>query len=41
MAKAIQNPKANWDDDKEQDYLNQIKKLAEKEFTLEDKDEKS
>ena len=39
-SEAIQNPKANWDDDKEQDYLNQIKKLAEKEFTLEDKDEK-
>jgi hypothetical protein len=25
--KAIQNPKANWDQDKEKKYLNQIKKL--------------
>ena len=27
----IQNPKANWDDEKEKDYLNQIKKIAKSE----------
>ena len=37
---AIQNPKGNWTDEKEREYLDQIKKLAEKEFTLLDKDEK-
>ena len=35
---AIQNPKANWTDDKEQEYLKQISKLAEKEYSLFDKD---
>jgi len=25
---AIQNPKANWDEEKEKEYLNQIKKIA-------------
>ena len=37
---AIQNPKGNWSDEKEQQYLKQIKRLAEKEFALRDKDEK-
>ncbi len=37
---AIQNPKANWDDKKEREYLEQIKKLSEKEYSLGDKDEK-
>ena len=37
---AIQNPKGNWSDEKEQQYLQQIKRLAEKEFALRDKDEK-
>ena len=36
----IQNPKGNWSDEKEQQYLQQIKRLAEKEFALRDKDEK-
>ena len=26
----IQNPKANWDDDKEKEYIEQLKKVAEK-----------
>tara|TARA_R100001509_G_scaffold163868_1_gene139560 strand:+ start:1214 stop:1606 length:393 start_codon:yes stop_codon:yes gene_type:complete len=37
---AVQNPKANWDDNKENDYLEQIQKLTEKEFALNDKNEK-
>jgi len=37
---AIQNPKANWDSDKEREYLDQIKRLAEKEAQLREKDEK-
>ena len=37
---AIQNPKANWDDEKECAYLEQIQKLTEKEFALNDKNEK-
>jgi len=37
---AIQNPKANWTDDKEKDYLIQIRKLTEKEYSLLEKDEK-
>ena len=37
---AIQNPKANWSDEKEADYLQQIKTLAEKEAELYDKNEK-
>ena len=28
---AIQNPKASWDEEKEKDYLNQIKKIAKSE----------
>ena len=27
----IQNPKSNWNEEKEQDYLDQLKKLSEKE----------
>jgi hypothetical protein len=37
---AVQNPKANWSDLKEQEYLEQIGKLTEKEYALSDKDEK-
>ena len=37
---AVQNPKANWTDEKEQEYLDQIKRLAQKETQLYDKDEK-
>ena len=37
---AVQNPKGNWNDDKERDYLEQIKRLAEKETQLYEKDEK-
>ena len=28
--KAIQNPKANWDDNKEKEYIEQLKKVAKK-----------
>ena len=37
---AIQDPKANWTDEKEREYLEQIKRLAEKEMQLLEKDEK-
>ena len=37
---AVQNPKGNWTDEKEQEYLDQIKRLVEKETQLYDKDEK-
>ena len=37
---AIQNPKGNWTTEKEQQYLEQIKELAKKEFQLQEKDEK-
>ena len=37
---AIQNPKGNWNNEKEQEYLDQIKRLAKKETELQDKDEK-
>ena len=39
-AAAVQNPRGNWTDEKEQEYLDQIKKLAKKESHLCDKDEK-
>ena len=39
-ADTVQNPKANWDDEKEQEYLDQIKHLIKKETQLLDKDEK-
>jgi len=36
---AVQNPKANWSEDKEEEYLNQIKKLHNKQNkNKEDKD---
>ena len=37
---AIQNPKANWSEDKEREYLSQIKNLSKKETELHEKDEK-
>ena len=37
---AVQNPKGNWTDKKEQEYLDQIRHLAEKEKQLLEKDEK-
>ena len=37
---AIQNPKGNWTEEKEAEYLEQIKQLAQKEAHLYDKDEK-
>ena len=37
---AVQNPKGNWSDEKEQEYLEQIKRLAKKETQLLEKDEK-
>jgi hypothetical protein len=36
----IQNPKGNWTDEKESEYLKQIKQLSEKETELYEKDEK-
>tara|TARA_R110001592_G_scaffold331216_1_gene613944 strand:- start:339 stop:728 length:390 start_codon:yes stop_codon:yes gene_type:complete len=39
-SEAVQNPKSNWSDLKEQEYLDQIKKLTQKEYALSDKDEK-
>ena len=35
----IQNPKGNWDETKEKDYEDQIKKLSEKEQMREEQDE--
>ena len=37
---AVQNPKSNWDDEKEKQYLDQIKKLSEKEAQSSRGDEK-
>ena len=37
---AVQNPKSNWDDEKEKQYLQQIKKLSEKEAQSNQGDEK-
>ncbi len=37
---AIQNPKSNWDEEKEKDYLGQLKTLSIKEDRLKRKDEK-
>jgi len=37
---AVQNPKGNWTNEKEEEYLDQIKRLAEKEMQLLEKDEK-
>ncbi len=35
----IQNPRGNWDEEKEKDYEDQIKKLSEKEQVIEEQDE--
>ena len=37
---AIQNPRKYWDDDKEKDYQEQIKKIYEKDLRRENKNEK-
>ena len=37
---AIQNPKANWDEEKEKEYQEQLKKLFTKEQKLQEKSEK-
>ena len=37
---AIENPRKHWNDEKEKSYQDQIKKLAEKECTFEEKDDK-
>jgi len=37
---AIQNPRSNWNDDKEQDYLEQIKILHKKEIRQRSREEK-
>ena len=34
---AVQNPKSNWSDEKEQKYLEQLKKAAKKENKIKDK----
>ena len=36
----IQNPRGNWDEEKEKEYEEQLKKLADKEKDTEDRDEK-
>ena len=37
----IQNPKANWDEEKEKKYLEQLKKISKKENQKKDRQEKS
>ena len=37
---AIQHPRSDWSDEKEKDYLEQLKKLAEKEAKSADKTER-
>ena len=37
---AVQNPKANWDEEKEKEYLEQLKKASEKEKKIKEKSEK-
>jgi hypothetical protein len=37
---AIQNPKKHWNREKEEDYLNQIKELAQKQNSINEKSEK-
>ena len=39
-SEAVQNPRGNWTDEKEREYLDQIKRLAKKETHLLEKDEK-
>tara|TARA_R100000008_G_scaffold39800_1_gene22825 strand:- start:155 stop:574 length:420 start_codon:yes stop_codon:yes gene_type:complete len=38
--KAVQHPRSNWDEDKEEEYLEQLKKLLEKEDKTKEKVEK-
>jgi len=37
---AIQNPKANWDEEKEKDYISQIEELSEKQRKKKEKSQK-
>tara|TARA_Y100000310_G_C20151363_1_gene564892 strand:- start:155 stop:541 length:387 start_codon:yes stop_codon:yes gene_type:complete len=37
---AVQNPRGNWDDEKERDYLQQLKDLAKKENKIRQQSEK-
>ena len=37
---AVQNPKANWNKDKEEEYLQELKKINEKHFAQEELQEK-
>jgi len=37
---AIQNPKGNWDEEKEKEYLKQLKKISKKERSNEEQSEK-
>ena len=37
---AIQNPRSNWSDEKENDYKEQLQKLQKKEIVLREKEEK-
>jgi hypothetical protein len=37
---AVQNPRNNWDDEKEASYREQLKKLSEKEYLIDEKDDK-
>ena len=37
---AVQNPKSNWTEEKEQKYLEQIERLAQREYGLANKNEK-
>ena len=39
-SEAIQNPKANWDENKEKEYLQQMKELYQKNRNIEDSQEK-
>ena len=39
-SEAVQNPKANWDEEKEKEYLDQIKLLSEKESKRKEKNQK-
>ena len=36
---AVQNPRKNWDDEKEKEYLEQLKKLYKKELQLKEQEE--
>jgi len=39
-AEAVQNPRANWDEDKEKEYLEQMRELYEKTKRIEESQEK-